>query len=633
MKRTPLFFLSTTLSTALLAGTIGGQLAQADEAMVDGVTETGRASASAAPTLQAPLPPALPWSGASEELLKNIPAEWLTPIEQSQFVGTPNYDDTLTFLRRLDLQSELIQLQEFGRSAEGRPLVLVIASKNPEPLLNRRLKSPAARVLMQAGIHAGEIDGKDAGLMLLRDFALGKQLQLIDNADLYFVPVFNVDGHERRGGSSDGRPSNQRVNQRGPEQMGWRTTAQNLNLNRDYMKAESPEMQAMLRLLQRLDPELYLDLHVTDGIDYQYDITFGSNDRNAYSPRIARWLREQYRPGLDKALKKQGHIPGPLIFANANKDLSQGISDWQASPRFSQGYGDLRHLPAMLVENHSLKPYKQRVLGTYVLMAATLELAGKNVASLRTAIAADRQQRAETLGFVPTADTANSYKMKFAGVAHENYQSPISGDTEVRWLGQPQEFDVDVIPSQPSVLVTRPKAYWLPATASNAIAVLRRHGIQLEEIKQPTTRQLEWYRLPDAKQQPKAFEGRALVSSGQPVIETHERTFPAGSVRVSTDQPLGELVVALLEPQSEDSLFSWGYFLEILSATEYIEGYVVEPLAQQMLQQNPALQEAFNKALQDENFAKDPEARLRWFYQRSGYADPEYLLYPVAVER
>ena len=627
MTRTRLNTLLTALFTTLLTS----PSPQANDAALANADSAAPTSSSAG-VIHAPLPPALPWSGPSEELLKDVPAEWLTPSEQSQFSSTPSYDDTITFLRRLDLHSDLIQLQEFGRSAEGRPLVLVIASKNPEPLLNKRAKLPAVRVLIQAGIHAGEIDGKDAGLMLLRDFALGKQLPLLDNADLYFVPVFNVDGHERRGGAN-GRPSNQRVNQRGPDQMGWRATASNRNLNRDYMKAETPEMQAMLRLFQRLDPELYLDIHVTDGIDYQYDITYGSNDRHAFSPRIARWLREQYRPGIDKALKKQGHIPGPLIFANNNKDLTQGISDWQASPRFSQGYGDLRHVPAMLVENHSLKPYKQRVLGTYVLMANSLELAGKNAATLRSAIAGDRQQRAETLGFAHTADPANTYKMTFAGVAHESYDSAISGSKEVRWLGQAQEMEIDVIPSQPTVTVTRPKAYWVPATATDVIASLRRHGIQLEEIKQPTTRNLELYRLPNASMQARPFEGRAMAQSGQPVIENRARLFMPGSVRVSTEQPLGELVVALLEPQSEDSYFSWGYFLEILNATEYIEGYVVEPMAAAMLQQNPSLQEAFNQALQDEKFAADPDARLRWFYQRSGYADPEHLLYPVAIER
>jgi hypothetical protein len=372
---------------------------------------------------------------------------------------------------------------------------------------------------------------------------------------------------------------------------------------------------------------------VTNGIDYQYDITYGWNDRHALSPRIARWLGEHYRPTLNRALTEQGHIPGPLIFARNHKDLEQGLSEWHASPRYSHGYGDWRHVPTVLVENHSLKPYRQRVLGTCVLIAHTLELAGKHGASLRRAITGDRQRRADTLACAHVADPANTYQLGFAGVAYEHFDSPISGQKEVRWLGQPQTFEIDVLPTKPSVMLARPTAYWVPVTAPEVIAGLRRHGIQLEEIEEPTSRMLEFHRLPQAALQPRPYEGRPRVQSGEPVIEVHQRTFPPGSVRVSTDQPLGELAVALLEPQSGDSYFSWGYFLEILAATEYIEGYVVEPLATQMLEQNPALREAFHRALEDEEFAADPRARLRWFYQRSGYADPEHLLYPVGIER
>lgn len=576
--------------------------------------------------IEAPLPPALPWQGESEKLLNDVPAEWITPAEQSQFATTPNYDDTIAYLRRLQRQSPLIQIQEFGRSAQGRPLLLVIASNNPEPLLNKRLRSPNARVLIQAGIHAGEIDGKDAGLMLLRDIALGKKTALLDNSDFYFVPVFNVDGHERRGG-------NNRVNQRGPNDMGWRTTAQNLNLNRDYMKADSIEMQAMLRLLQRLDPDVYIDVHVTDGIDYQYDITYGFNDRFAVSPRTAGWLRTQLQPALDKALKKAGHLPGPLIFANNNRDLSEGISDWHASPRFSHGYGDLRHMASVLIENHSLKPYKQRVLGTYVLIESILETSGKHKAALKTAREGDKAQRQESFGFQHQADEERARNIEFAAVSHENYESPISGRQEIRWTGLPINLTIKQVPSKPTAFVTTPKAYWLDAGWTDAIEVLKRHGIRYEEIRQPTERTMEFYRLDDAKIASSNFEGRTLVDSGTPRIESRQHVFMPGSIRISTDQELSALVVALMEPQSEDSLFAWGYFLPVLNATEYIEGYVIEPLAAKMLAADPALQVEFNEALKDESFAADPRARLRWFYQRSPYQDAMHRLYPVGIER
>ncbi len=202
-----------------------------------------------APSLRAPLPPTLPWKGASERLVVPASDPWITPAERTNFAATPDYTATLAWLQRLAAASPLLKLESFGKSAQGRELYFVRASKGGagKPVL-----------LVQAGIHGGEIDGKDAGLMLLRDIALRGKSSLLDKADLVFVPIFNVDGHERSSAFS-------RPNQRGPLRQGWRTTAQNLNLNRDYLKADSPEMRAMIGLINRLDPSLYVDLHVTDG--------------------------------------------------------------------------------------------------------------------------------------------------------------------------------------------------------------------------------------------------------------------------------------------------------------------------------------------------------------------------------
>ena len=198
--------------------------------------------------------------------------------------------------------------------------------------------------------------------MLLRDIAVGGKETLLDHANLLFIPIFNVDGHERR--SEWNRP-----NQRGPVHQGWRATAQNLNLNRDYVKADAPEMCALLRLLNLWLPSLYLDLHTTDGIDYQYDVTYGyqgAAGTEAWSPRIAAWLDQAFHPAVDAALKSQGHLPLNLyVEPRDGRDLMQGLNANHSLPRFSTGYGDIRHLPTVLVETHSLKPYRQRVLCTY----------------------------------------------------------------------------------------------------------------------------------------------------------------------------------------------------------------------------------------------------------------------------
>ncbi|MFP5247209.1 MAG: M14 family zinc carboxypeptidase, partial [Thermoanaerobaculia bacterium] len=213
------------------------------------------------------LPPAIPWNGASRKLVVPANDPWITPSEKDQLRTTPRYDETVAYLKRLVAAAPQLKMVSLGKSGEGRDVWMVIASKErvftPEGLRKKPI------LFAQAGIHAGEIDGKDAGLMLLRDMTVrGTKRELLDGANFLFVPIFNVDGHERFNRFT-------RINQRGPEEVGWRTNARNLNLNRDYMKADSPEMHAMIRALDTWQPDLYVDLHVTDGADYQYDVTFG----------------------------------------------------------------------------------------------------------------------------------------------------------------------------------------------------------------------------------------------------------------------------------------------------------------------------------------------------------------------
>ncbi|HEV8543743.1 MAG TPA: M14 family metallopeptidase, partial [Verrucomicrobiae bacterium] len=556
------------------------------------------------------LPPALPWHGASERLIAKADDSWITPSEKTGLTDSPGYDETIGYLKKLAAASPLLSLQEFGRTGQGRVLYVVLAAKASE-LTPEGLRTGGKPILLaQAGIHSGEIDGKDAGLMLLRDIAFRGKGALLDGANFLFVPIFNADGHERS--SEWNRP-----NQRGPIHQGWRTTAQNLNLNRDYMKADSPEMQAMLALIRKWSPTLYLDLHVTDGIDYQYDITFGFNGERgvpAWSPRIGAWLDDVFRPSIEAALRDAGHIPGPLIFARNDRDLSQGLALSPSMPRFSNGYGDLRHLPAVLVENHSLKPYRQRVLGTYIFVESSLRTLASQHLKLREAIAADQNARPEkiTVNWIEGGGRTNK---NFAGVAYELYDSPASGGKEVRWLGTPKTYaNLPVYFSKAGLHVTRPKAYWVPVTKPEVIARLKLHGIEMETLSDAETVRVSMYRLINPKPEPgegfHPFESRHTLKTSVKV-ETRTETFPAGSVRVLTDQPLGELAVALLEPQSGDSLFAWGFFPEILQRTEYIEGYALAPLADRMLRDDPKVKAEFEaKLAADPKFAADSSARL-----------------------
>ncbi len=568
----------------------------------------------------APLPPTLPWHGASEALVAKPGDPFITPIEATNFTETPSYAETRAWLEKLIAVSPLLKLEVFGHTAQGRELYAIRASKPGEvakPIL-----------FAQSGIHAGEIDGKDAGMMLLRDITLRGKDSLLDHADLVWVPIFNADGHERTS------PTN-RPNQRGPNNQGWRTTAQNLNLNRDYLKADTPEMRAMRGYINRIKPALQLDLHVSDGIDYQYDISFtfpGWAGSPSHSPAIGKWLDTHYRPAVSAALSAAGHVPGLYIEAIDPRHLEKGALLSPDTPRYSTGYGELARQPSVLVETHSLKPYRQRVLGTYVLIEESLRIVGAEYQGLAEATAADIASRPATsvLTWKPL-DKPLFIIDQFKGVAQESYHSPASGTNEVRWLGRPVTLKVPVYVQQPDFVASLPVAWWVPVTKPEVIERLKLHNIAFEPLSVPRTVTLDMIRLVDPKLA-KPDEGHVPLRATYKHIKRTE-TYPAGSVRVPSDQPLGLLAAAMLEAESPDSLLAWNFFPEILMRTEYMEGYVIAPLADRMLANDPKLRAEFKaKLAADPKFAVDPEARLGWFYEHTSYYDERYLLYPVGRE-
>lgn len=587
------------------------------------------------------LPPAVPWDGKSRALAvaKNDP--WITPSEKTDFHTTPSYDETVAWLRKLAAAAPELKMISLGKSPEGRDIWMVIASREKRFTPEELRKNGKAIVFAQAGIHPGEIDGKDAGLMLLRDMTVrGTKRNLLEHANFLFVPIFNVDGHERS--SKFGR-----VNQRGPEEMGWRTNSKNLNLNRDYAKIDTPEMEAMIRALNQWQPDLYVDIHVTDGADYQYDITFGFNGAGGHSPAIASWLEKTFTPAVTNDLAAMGHIPGSTDAANWIDpfDLSKGIKAWLANPRYSSGYGDARHLPAVLVENHSLKPYDQRVLGTYVFLESTIRVTAKNEKTLRQAVETDRRANVATIPLswdvdlaAPVTDTID-----YKAIESRTFPSAISGGLRIEFTGKPVTTKIPYQRPNVTASVARPKAYWIPPAWNEVVQRLQLHGIQFERISQPRDVKVTMYRLEDmriqgteeskrAVEEAQPFEGRVQITA-RPVAEPRTEHYVAGSVRVPADQPLGDLVAVLLEPVSPDSFLQWGFFDEIFQHTEYIEGYILEPMAERMLASDPKLAEEFRQKLaSDDAFRASSKERLRWFYSKTPFVDERWKLYPVGRE-
>lgn len=582
----------------------------------------GASAAEAAPALSdlpaAILPPVLPWSGASERLVVSANDPWITPAERAGFAETPDYEEVRGWLERLAAASPLISVETFGKTGEGRDLMLVRASKGG---------SGKPVVLVQGGIHAGEIDGKDAGLMLLRDIALRGKAHLLDQVDLVFVPVYNVDGHERA--SRWHFP-----HLRGPREKGFESNARGINLNRDYAKADAPETRAMIALLRRLDPILYIDCHVTGGFDMQYDVTFTYAGWGTYARHraTAGWLETRFGPFVTSALERQGHIP--IIYPSPidTRDPAKGIRYAPEGPRYSTGYGDFIGVPTVLVENHMLKPYRQRVLGTYVLIEAALQLAATDAPRIRAAKDADRASRPDSLltRWQP-ASTPIGWVEDFKGVAFEAYRSPATGREEQRWTGRPIQFRMPIIGQEQVETVKLPRAWWVPAAQSDVLDRLRLHGITFEATPAARTLTLDRVRLHDAKVTA-ARDGRLPLEAK--FEHTRVRTLvPAGSIRVPADQPLGLLAAALLEPESQDSFLAWGFFPEMLSPPPGTEAFIAAPMAEALLRDDPKVAAAFAAKLRaDPAFAADSDARLAWLTERLPDRSPYHRIYPILRE-
>jgi zinc carboxypeptidase len=616
-------------ATSVDAATGAGSAATSGDAATEADTSTTSSTSARTGKAgdEAILPPVRKWNGPSRALVVKRGNPWITPAEASGLTRTPTYDETVAYLKRLAEAAPELKMVSLGKSGLGVDIWMVIASAEraftPEAL--RATGKPT--LLAHSGIHAGEIDGKDSGMMLLRDMTVrGTRRELLRGANFLFIPILNVDGHQRL--SRYGR-----INQRGPVETGWRTNSRNDNLNRDFAKLDTPEIGLVVDVINAYDPDLYVDLHVTDGADYQYDVTYGYNGPHGWSPSIATWLDREFTPAVNRDLKAMGHVPGPLIGGFTRGDINQGIVDWTAGPRFSTGYGDARHLPVILVENHSLKPYDQRVLGDYVFLEGALKVLASRGKSLRQAVAADRGRRRAEIPLDWKLNPEAEPPVEFLGIESRVTPSAVSGELKTEYTGKPITLKIPRhVVSLPAVSVKRPRAYWIPPQWSDLIARVARHGIQMERIDFPREMEVETYRLDDAKTGAEPFEGHMPVTVNPSPIR-RRLTFPAGSVRIPTDQPLGDLAALLLEPGCPDSFFRWGFMLELLDRTEYVEDYVMEPMAERMLAENPELRKNFQDKLRDDSaFRGDPRARLNWFYERTPFYDPEYHLYPIARE-
>ncbi len=559
-------------------------------------------------------------------------ADLATVAERSGFAETGRYAEVVELCDRYARAwPQAVRCFDFGTTPQGRPMKALAVSTSGalDPKAAQAKGLPV--VLAQGGIHAGEIDGKDAGLKLIRDLLEGKAGQgLLDRQVLLFVPVFNVDGHENF------RAWN-RPNQRGPKEMGFRVTAQRYNLNRDYVKADSPEMQAMLDLVQRWDPLAMLDLHVTDGAKFRHDISITGEPTNSGDEAL-REAGKALQHGIVEKLAAQGSLPVDFYPSFAvDDDPASGFVHGVSTPRFSNGYFPLRNRLGILVETHSWRTYPERVRATYNTVLDALELIAANGTRwLQLAHAADT--RAAQLGGKPVP---LSYKatdavrtIDFLGYEYARTPSDISGALMTRYdESKPQTWKVPLRDTiVPDTVVVAPKGGYLvpPEHAAAVSRWLLRHGIGYRVLTNATSHMKVQSFVADKVE----FGGTSVEGHQRANLQgtwrDDEADIRAGTLYVTMAQAEARLLVNILEPMAPDSMAAWGEFNNAFERKEYMEGYVAEEQAREMLARDPKLRTEFEKKLKDDpEFAKSPGARLDFFYRRHPAWDRDTFRYPV----
>ncbi|MBU8892902.1 MAG: M14 family metallopeptidase [Bacteroidales bacterium] len=555
-------------------------------------------------------------------------SEWITYYKKSDFLETPRYDETMEYTMKLAESSDLIEYISFGTSLQGRDLPLLIIDKNKNFTPESVRESGNAVLFIEACIHPGESEGKDAGLMLIRDIIIhNKYPKLLDNTTILFIPIFNVDGHERFSAYN-------RINQNGPKEMGWRTTANNLNLNRDFIKADAVEMQYWLKLFNEWLPDLFIDIHTTDGADYQYSLTYGMHVLGDMNKEQTEW-QNNYLSEVEEKLLDDDVLIFPYVSFRRWHDPRSGLIRRTASPRYSTGYSAYQNRPALLVETHMLKDYKTRVDATYHLLRHTIEIVDNQHTELKEINKNADSETKDLAGKEIVLEYYTSGKdssiVKFKGVEYNIVHSDLTDDIWVQFSDIPKDYDLVLFDKQmPASTAKLPQVYIIPVEWTEVINRLAMHGIQHITLQESKEFEIETYKFSNVSFSNSPFEGRQMVQNFDMEEISIKKLFSAGSVIIPTNQRTAKIIAHILEPIGPDSYVRWGFFNSIFERKEYVETYVMEKMAREMIEENPELRDEYEQAIKENpQYYNNQWTKLFWFYERTPYWDQQKNVYPV----
>lgn len=548
-----------------------------------------------------------------------------TVFEQSQGKQTASYQELIAYYEKLSATYPSLQLQEIGATDTRYPLHIVYYSQDQNFSIRTWKEEQRIILFINNGIHPGEPDGIDASMLLLRDAAQGK-LNIPKQIILAVVPVFNIGGMLNRGSYS-------RANQNGPEAYGFRGNAQNLDLNRDFIKMDAQETKSLVKQMRDLDPDIFIDNHVSNGADYQHVMTLLSSNNQKLGTYMGTYLKQVMEPELYRQMKQEGYDLVPYV-NHWGDTPDKGWTQFYDPPRFTSGYAALFQTFAFVPEAHMLKPYAQRVAATYALMKAFINFAATHQQTIKQVRQEERNyvlaQKNFPLNWM--VDTTRFSMIPFKGYTAKYKPSEVSSKPRLYYdRSLPYTIQVPFYNYfMPSSIVSAPRYYILPQGWKKVIARLKINGVQMTEFKNDTVINVVAYKIQDYKTSPKPYEGHYLHTGVTYTTVTSPIQFRKGDYLISTQQVAKRYLIETLEPNAPDAFFAWNFFDAVLQQKEYFSDYVFEDEAARLLKQNPTLRSALNNACKaDSTMAQSAQKQLAFIYLHSPYQEPVYLRYPI----
>jgi Zinc carboxypeptidase len=550
-----------------------------------------------------------------------------TPFERDS-THTATYTEGVAFYQKMaQTFPSKIKLSTFGTSDNGQPLYIAVVGLDKTFTPQEARKAGKLVLFINNAIHPGEPEGVDATMLFVRDLLTNtKNDAFLKDIVVVVVPFYNVDGVHNRSPTS-------RANQNGPAEYGFRGNAQNLDLNRDFIKCDTRNAAAFNQAFTSWQPDMFIDNHTSNGADYQYTMTCIATQQSKLAPQLAEYQQNNLLPQLYASMHTQGFEMTPYVSFEGLPD--KGIIGFMDAPRYSTGYAAIHHVLGFMPETHMLKPFPARVRGTLAFSRAIFKICfeGKNKILAAKQAAIDFYKTAtKPLPLQWKLDTSRRKSLTFKGYEAKYKPSEVSGLPRL-WYDRTAPFE-KTIPYfdfyTPSVSVTKPAAYIVPQAYQKVIERLTWNGVLMHPLSNDTTIEVELYRITNFKSAANPYEGHHPNSNVEFTTEKQKRTYRKGDFWIDMNQNANRYIIETLEPQGMDSYFAWNFFDGILNQKEGYSDYVFEDMAADILKNNPALRQKLEeKRKNDPKFAADAGAQLDFVYKNSVYFEPNYRVYPI----